>query len=43
MGKILAGIQVPTEDSEAFNKFLANLNYRYVEETDNLVYKMFLK
>jgi threonine dehydratase len=43
VGKVLAGIQVPVEDYGAFNEFLTQLNYKYVEETDNEVYKRFLR
>lgn len=43
MAKILAGISVPPSDNEAFQEFLDNLGYRYVEETDNEVYQLFLK
>ena len=41
-GRILCGIRVPKSDRAAFNKFLKNLGYRYHEETDNPVYKLFL-
>ncbi|KAF9429096.1 hypothetical protein BGZ76_001823 [Entomortierella beljakovae] len=41
MGKVLAGIQVPQEDNEEFAKFLAQLNYHWVEETNNPLYKQF--
>ncbi|KAF9113905.1 hypothetical protein BGX27_000594 [Mortierella sp. AM989] len=41
MGKVLAGIQVPKEDNEEFAKFLSQLNYHWVEETDNPLYKQF--
>ncbi|KAI0084883.1 tryptophan synthase beta subunit-like PLP-dependent enzyme [Irpex rosettiformis] len=43
LGKVLAGIQVPPGDNEDFEKFLQNLGYPYVEETDNQVYKMYLR
>lgn len=42
MGKVLAGLQVPTSDHEAFDAFLEKLNYTYVEETDNPIYKQYL-
>ncbi|KAG0205711.1 hypothetical protein BGX28_002729 [Mortierella sp. GBA30] len=41
MGKVLAGLQVPQEDNEAFAKYLAQLNYHWVEETSNPLYKQF--
>ncbi|KAF8200779.1 tryptophan synthase beta subunit-like PLP-dependent enzyme [Pholiota molesta] len=43
LGKVLAGIQVPPEESQEFNKFLESLDYTYVEETENSVYKQFLQ
>ncbi|THU95634.1 threonine ammonia-lyase [Dendrothele bispora CBS 962.96] len=42
LGKVLAGIQVPREEYDAFDEFLKNLNYIYVEETDNPVYRRYL-
>ncbi|KAF9365306.1 hypothetical protein BGX34_010519 [Mortierella sp. NVP85] len=41
MGKVLAGLQVPEEDHEEFANYLAQLNYQWVEETDNPLYKQF--
>ncbi|KAF9300337.1 hypothetical protein BGZ74_008013 [Mortierella antarctica] len=41
MGKVLAGLQVPEEDNEEFAKYLSNLNYHWVEETNNPLYKQF--
>ncbi|KAF4621355.1 hypothetical protein D9613_000714 [Agrocybe pediades] len=43
LGKVLAGIQVPPEDSDDFAQFLEKLDYSYVEETNNSVYKRFLQ
>ncbi|KZT28978.1 threonine dehydratase I [Neolentinus lepideus HHB14362 ss-1] len=43
LGKVLAGIQVPPEESEQFEEFLRNLAYPYVEETENPVYKRYLR
>ncbi|KAG6841896.1 hypothetical protein C0991_005626 [Blastosporella zonata] len=43
LGRVLAGIQVPPSDYPAFNEFLEKLNFAYVEETDNVVYKRFLR
>ncbi|CAG8434339.1 1358_t:CDS:2 [Diversispora eburnea] len=43
MGKVLVGIQVPPQDSEDFENFLNNLGYSNVDETENPVYKQFLK
>jgi threonine dehydratase len=42
-GRILVGIQVPPKDGKAFDKFLQTLGYPYAEETDNPVYRLFLK
>ena len=42
-GRILVGIQVPPKDNKAFDKFLDTLGYPHVEETDNPVYRLFLR
>ena len=42
-GRILVGLQVPKADDKAFAKFLQTLDYPYVEETQNPVYRMFLQ
>lgn len=42
-GRILVGLQVPRGDSAAFNQFLKTLDYPYVEETANPVYRLFLQ
>ena len=42
-GRILVGIQVPPKDGKAFGKFLQALGYPYAEETDNPVYRLFLR
>ncbi|KAJ4483377.1 tryptophan synthase beta subunit-like PLP-dependent enzyme [Lentinula aciculospora] len=42
IGKVLAGIQVPPPEYVEFDCFLKKLNYTYVEETENPVYKRFL-
>ena len=42
-GRILVGIQVPDKDSKAFDKFLDTLGYPHVEETNNPVYRLFLR
>ncbi|KAG0335748.1 hypothetical protein BG004_008342 [Podila humilis] len=41
MGKVLAGLQVPEEDNEDFTRYLSSLNYHWVEETNNPLYKQF--
>jgi threonine dehydratase len=42
-GRILVGIQVPASDAAAFQTFLETLAYPYSEETDNPVYRLFLR
>jgi threonine dehydratase len=42
-GRILVGLQVPASDAEAFQSFLTTLAYPYREETDNPVYRAFLR
>jgi threonine dehydratase len=42
-GRILVGLQVPKSDQKAFQSFLDTLGYPYVEETDNPVYRLFLR
>ena len=42
-GRVLAGIHVPAEDDEAFEAYLAELGYPYVNETDNEAYWLFLR
>jgi threonine dehydratase len=41
-GRILAGIQVPDEESSELEAHLADLGYSYREESDNPAYAMFL-
>ncbi|KAH9991780.1 tryptophan synthase beta subunit-like PLP-dependent enzyme [Russula vinacea] len=43
LGKVLAGIQAPEEDSTRFSEFLRELGYPYVEETQNVIYKRYLR
>ncbi|MFZ9665001.1 MAG: threonine ammonia-lyase, biosynthetic [Limnohabitans sp.] len=42
-GRILVGLQVPSSDQAAFNKFLSTLGYPHVDETDNPAYQLFLQ
>jgi threonine dehydratase len=42
-GRILVGIQVPRGDKKAFKAFLEGLAYPCVDETDNPVYRLFLR
>lgn len=41
-GRVLMGVQVPTEDRERFQTFLDKLGYVYRNETDNPAYRLFL-
>jgi threonine dehydratase len=42
-GKVLCGIQVKEEERAAFDAFLQQLGFPFVEETNNPVYKQFLR
>jgi threonine dehydratase len=42
-GRILVGLQVPAKDLGSFDKILQTIGYPYVDETDNPVYKLFLR
>jgi threonine dehydratase len=42
-GRILVGLQVPRADRAEFRRFLDTLAYPCVEETDNPVYRLFLR
>ena len=42
-GRILVGIQVPRADKQAFREFLDSLAYPCTDETDNPVYRLFLR
>lgn len=41
-GRVLVGMQVPTNERKQLTQFLKELNYRYWDETDNEAYKFFL-
>lgn len=41
-GRIVVGMQVPPAEMEQWQQFLANLGYRYWDESDNPVYRLFL-
>ncbi|MDX9700353.1 MAG: threonine ammonia-lyase, biosynthetic [Rhodocyclaceae bacterium] len=41
-GRVLVGMQVPAEDSAAFQDFLDRIGYACQEETDNPAYRLFL-
>lgn len=42
-GRILVGIQVPRGDRAALRQFLDTLNYPFEDETNNPVYRLFLR
>jgi threonine dehydratase len=42
-GRVLVGMQVPAADEAAFAAFLDDLAYSYHDETDNPVYRLFLR
>ncbi|KAH8144415.1 uncharacterized protein LAJ45_11583 [Morchella importuna] len=42
VGKVLAGIQVPPGKREVLEQFLVQLEYPFVDETENEVYKKFM-
>ena len=42
-GRILVGLQVPKSDNAALREFLESLGYPYEDETQNAVYKLFLR
>jgi threonine dehydratase len=42
-GRVLAGLQVPAQDSAEFARFLVELGYPYIEETQNPAYPLFLR
>jgi len=39
----LVGLQVPEKDHPSFEKFLQTVGYPHVDETENQVYKLFLR
>lgn len=41
-GRVLIGLEIPDGDESALQKFLDDQGYRYIPETDNPAYKMFL-
>ena len=41
-GRVLCGIRVPNSDRARFSRSLKELGYRYSEQTDNPVYRLFL-
>ncbi|MBL8522490.1 MAG: threonine ammonia-lyase, biosynthetic [Betaproteobacteria bacterium] len=43
VGRILVGLQVPTNERAGFSRFLKTLGYEYVDETANPAYRLFLE
>ncbi|EUC64092.1 threonine ammonia-lyase, biosynthetic protein [Rhizoctonia solani AG-3 Rhs1AP] len=43
LARILAGIQVPPNEYAEFEQFLTKLGYPYIEETQNPIYRSFLR
>lgn len=41
-GRIVVGMQVPSQEMQAWEAFLETLGYRYWDENDNPAYKLFL-
>ncbi|GAB3264035.1 threonine ammonia-lyase, biosynthetic [Chitinimonas naiadis] len=41
-GRVLVGMEVPPQDEAAFQRFLAELGYRYTDERKNPAYGLFL-
>jgi len=42
-GRVLAGVEVPPQDRPAFERYLDELGYPYVNESNNPAYALFLK
>ncbi|MDW3095670.1 MAG: threonine ammonia-lyase, biosynthetic [Gammaproteobacteria bacterium] len=42
-GRVLVGAQVPSSEVTAFKQFLVDLGYSFYDETDNPIYRLFLK
>ncbi|MDQ2648160.1 MAG: threonine ammonia-lyase, biosynthetic, partial [Actinomycetota bacterium] len=42
-GRVLVGLQVPPEDDGALAEFLDGLGFPYEDESDNPVYRLFLR
>jgi len=41
-GQVLIGLQIPKQENHLVQNFAEQLNYQYVEETNNSAYKLFL-
>jgi threonine dehydratase len=42
-GRILVGIQVPSDEMAAFRQFVDTLAYPCIDETDSPAYRLFLR
>lgn len=42
-GRVLAGLEVPSEDRLAFEEYLEGLGFAYTDESDNPAYRYFLR
>jgi len=43
VGKVLAGVRVPENDRQAFTEMVEGLGYIFFDETDNLIYRDFMR
>jgi threonine dehydratase len=41
-GRVLIGLEIPPKEEDGFREFLDRLGYRFVEESGNPVYRLFL-
>lgn len=41
-GRVLVGVQVPQDERQRFQEFLEQIDYHFVDETDNAAYQLFL-
>jgi threonine dehydratase len=41
-GRVLVGMEVPSKDEAALQRFLGELGYAYTDERDNPAYRLFL-
>lgn len=41
-GRVLVGLEIPEGQDDMLQAYLENLGYRYIEETDNTAYNLFL-
>lgn len=41
-GRVLVGLEIPSDQHDMLQSYLENLGYRYIEETDNTAYSLFL-